>query len=183
MRILEVLGETDPAEFVDKVATMGADALLGNPSTLLLLHRTLAGTAAPVRTRGALLAEATRQMGQEINPMMPVRPDRPMASEVIAAAETACLVLLLSTREDIWMHGTHPPSPDYVMRDDLLPAHVDTQALRAALDSPMFTGTGRRSCRRTDSSPNIWPRGPSPPRQLPRIRAGRLCRWTGRSPF
>ena len=142
LKILDAFGEPDPSAFIDKVAAMGANALLGNPSTLLLLRRTLANTHSAVRTRGALLAEATRQMGHEINPMMPVRDDRPMASEVIAAAEAACLVLLLSTREDIWMHGTPPPSADYVTRDDLLPAQVDTQALRAALDSPMFTGDG-----------------------------------------
>ena len=48
----------------------------------------------------------------------------------------------VSTRTDIWMHSALPPDRSFVTRDDLLPARVDTQALRAALDTPMFSGDG-----------------------------------------
>jgi hypothetical protein len=140
--ILQTIGESDPAAFQSKVEAMGAGALMGNPSTLLLLHDTLDRAETPIATRGELLAEATRQMAHELNPMMPERSDRPPAVHIVAAAESACLVLLLSTRTDIWMHSALPPDRSFVTRDDLLPARVDTQALRAALDTPMFSGDG-----------------------------------------
>ena len=140
--ILAVHGETDPRAFIDRVSKMGAGALLGNPSTLLLLRDTIDRATAPITTRGALLAEATRQMAHEINEDMPERSDRPPASEIIAAAERACIVLLLSDRSDIWMLGTSPAGDHFVTRDDLLPARIDTQALRFALDTPLFTGDG-----------------------------------------
>lgn len=141
-KILEVVGELDPSAFIASVDAMGAALLLGNPSTLLLLRDTLQQATTPIRTRGALLAEATRQMAHEVNPLMPERADRPPATNIEAAAEVACLVLLLSTRNDMWMLSTRPTSHDVVTRDDLLPARIDTQALRAALDTAMFTGDG-----------------------------------------
>ena len=142
VRILSIIGHDDPDGFIDRVETMGAGALLGNPSTLLLLRDTLDKSEGPIRTRGALLAEATRQMAYEVNPLMPSRDDRPPPAKIIAAAETACMVLLLSDRTDIWMHGSKPSDRYYVTRDDLLPSRLDTQALRAALDTAMFSGDG-----------------------------------------
>ena len=141
-KILEVIGEADPAAFRNRVEVMGAGGLMGNPSNLLLLHDTLDRAEEPIGTRGALLAEATRQMAHELNPDMPERSDRPPPTRIIAAAEVACLVLLLSSRTDIWMHAALPPDRKFVTRDDLLPARVDTQALRAALDTAMFNGDG-----------------------------------------
>jgi hypothetical protein len=141
-RILSAIGESDPAAFQRRVETMSAAALMGNPSTLLLLHDTLDRAEVPITTRGGLLAEATRQMAHEVNPAMPERSDRPPPSRIMEAAEAACLVLLLSVRTDLWMHAAVPTDRLFVTRDDLLPAHVDTQALRAALDTPMFSGDG-----------------------------------------
>ena len=141
-RILAARGQANPAAFLAKVEAMGGGALLGNPSTLLLLRDTVDRAETPITTRGELLAEATRQMAHEVNPTMPERADRPPPGKIVAAAETACMVLLLSDRTDIWMHGTAPTDARFVTRDDLLPARIDTQALRFALDTSMFSGDG-----------------------------------------
>lgn len=138
--MLAAAGEQDPAAFMERIASMGADALLGNPATLLLLRQTFKHTAVPLETRHALFAEATRQMSHELNPDMPERLDRPPPGRIEAAAEAACLVLLLSVRSDLWLHGSVPPRADVVTVDDLLPGRVDTQALRFAADTAMFKG-------------------------------------------
>ena len=138
--LLTAAGERDPFEFIRKIGSFGADALLGNPATLLLLRTTLERSAVVLDTREALFAEATRQMSDEINPAMPIRRERPAASQIAAAAEAACLVLLLSVRTDLWLYPGPPPHGATVTKDDLLPAGVDTLALYAAVDTPMFKG-------------------------------------------
>jgi hypothetical protein len=140
--ILTAHGVDDPNAFLQRVDAMGAGALLGNPSTLLLLHKTIDRSTVAITTRGGLLAEATRQMAYEVNREMPERSDRPPPGTIIASVETACMVLLLSNRSDLWMHGAAPVDENFVTRDDLLPARVDTQALRYALDTSMFSGDG-----------------------------------------
>lgn len=139
--ILDVIGEAKPWEFIHRMVQMGADALLANPSTLLLLHETAAGSTAPLRTRGALLEEAVRQMALAPD-KWPDDPNRPPATQIVAAAERAAILLLLSDRSDIWMRSSKPPGDHVVTRDDLLAAGIDTQALHAALDTPFFSGDG-----------------------------------------
>ena len=139
--ILDVIGEAKPWEFIHQMVQMGADALLANPSTLLLLHETAAGSTAPLRTRGALLEEAVRQMALAPD-KWPDDPNRPPATQIVAAAERAAILLLLSDRSDIWMRSSKPPGDHVVTRDDLLAAGIDTQALHAALDTPFFSGDG-----------------------------------------
>lgn len=139
--ILDVIGEAKPWEFIHRMVQMGADALLANPSTLLLLHETAAGSTAPLRTRGALLEEAVRQMALAPD-KWPDDSSRPPAAQIVAAAEWAAIILLLSDRSDIWMRSSKPPGDHVVTRDDLLAAGIDTQALLAALDTPFFSGDG-----------------------------------------
>lgn len=138
--LLVAIGESNPDSFVDQVAMVGADPLLGNPATLLLLRDTFANSATPLDTRAALFGEATRQMSHEINAELPDRPNHPPPARIAAAAEAACLVLLLAVRSDLWLYPTLPPHPSVVTRDDLIEGRIDTEALRAAVDTAMFKG-------------------------------------------
>lgn len=139
--ILVAYGEIQPGDFIERMFAIGAVALLGNPSTLLLLHETIARASGPLVTRGQLLDEATRQMAYS-SPEFPDDRNRPPAIKIIAAAERASIILLLSDRSDIWLLNAKPPGDHVITRDDLLPAGIDTQALRAALDTPLFSGDG-----------------------------------------
>ncbi|WP_343699649.1 hypothetical protein [Caulobacter sp.] len=139
--ILTFWGEGDPLGFMGRVDAMAAGGLMTNPATLKLLKSTVL-TSADISTRGALLREATHQMAHEINPDLPDRDDRPEPSRILAAAEVASLVLLLSGREDIWSSGRAPVGNQFVTQDHLLEARVDTLALRFALDTPLFVGAG-----------------------------------------
>lgn len=136
--LLAARDEADPSGFIERMHGLGAGALLGNPATLLLLKDTIDAAAVPLDTRAALFGEAARQMSHEVNPDHPERADRPPPPLIEAAAEAASLILLLSGRDDLWMYSTKPPHPHVVTRGDLLPARIDTEALRAAVDTAMF---------------------------------------------
>ena len=60
--LLQAIRVADPSSYVERVAALGADALLGNPTTLILLSRTIDRAPETPTTRAALFAEATRQM-------------------------------------------------------------------------------------------------------------------------
>ncbi|QXT37458.1 hypothetical protein KV697_09405 [Sphingomonas sanguinis] len=139
--ILNVYGEAQPVDFIQRTMAIGADALLGNPSTLLLLHSTFARSKRPLQTRGALLDEATRQMAYASDEL-PDDPKRPSPAQIIAAAERAAIILLLSDRTDIWLLNSKPPGDHVVTRDDLVLSGVDIEALREALDTALFSGDG-----------------------------------------
>ncbi|TCP64865.1 hypothetical protein [Sphingomonas sp. PP-CE-1G-424] len=139
--ILVAYGHAQAQDFIQRMFAIGAAALLGNPSTLLLLHETIARADGPLVTRGQLLDEATRQMAHPSDEL-PDDPNRPPASKIITAAERASIILLLSNRSDIWLLNAKSPGEHVITRDDLLPAGIDTQALRAALDTPLFSGDG-----------------------------------------
>ena len=138
--ILRSLGESDPDRVLRRINDLAAASLMENPATLKLLDQTLSTTTPVIESRGALLAHATRAMADKVNEDAPHRAARSTPGAIIAAAEKACLVLMLSARDDIWMGNTTPTRADLVTRDDLIPAGVDTQALRDALDTPMFRG-------------------------------------------
>jgi hypothetical protein len=140
--LLRAIRVSDPSGYVERVASLGADALLGNPTTLILLSRTIDHAPNTPTTRAALFAEATRQMSHELNEQMPERRDRPAPAEIEAAAEAACLVLMLSARTDLYLYSGIPPHDEVVTRDDLRPSQVDTEALKAAVDTPMFKSDG-----------------------------------------
>ncbi|MDO9336123.1 MAG: hypothetical protein Q7T61_06960 [Caulobacter sp.] len=138
--ILASLGEPDPARFLRRVDDLAASPLMGNPATLRLLHGTLSDATVGIGSRGALFAQATEDMAHEVNNRRPARKDRSTPGAIIAAAEKASLVLMLSARSDLWMGVTRPPRADLVIKDELIPAGVDTQALHDAVDTPMFRG-------------------------------------------
>lgn len=138
--LLRAIEVDDPTGFVARVAAFGADALLGNPTTLILLSDTIDRALQIPTTRAALFAEATRQMSYELNDRMPERPERPAPDEIESAAEVAALVLMLSARTDLYLYSGIPPHDAVVTRSDLRPGGVDTEALRAAVDTPMFKG-------------------------------------------
>ena len=138
--ILETLCDPDPAAFLRRVDDFAAAPLLGNPATLKLLYDTLSHSTTAIESRGALFAKATYDMAHEVNVSRPVRRDRSSPSAIIEAAEKACLVLMLSARELLWMGAAKPPRSDLVTKDELLPSGIDTQALHDAVDTPMFRG-------------------------------------------
>lgn len=138
--ILRSLGERHPDRVLQRVNDLAAGSLMENPATLKLLHQTLGSATHAIESRGALFAHATRAMADEMNAEAPERATRSTAGAIVEAAEKACLVLMLSAREDIWMGNTAAPRDNLVIRDDLIPAGVDTQALRDAIDTPMFRG-------------------------------------------
>jgi hypothetical protein len=138
--ILASLGERDPDRILQRVNDLAAGSLMENAATLKLLHQTLGSATNAIESRGALFAHATRAMADEMNAELPERATRSTSGAIVEAAEKACLVLMLSAREDIWMGNTAAPRDNLVVRDDLIPAGVDTQALRDAIDTPMFRG-------------------------------------------
>lgn len=140
MAVLASLDEPNPAAFLRRVDDLAAAPLMGNPATLKLLHETLNDTTARIESRGALFAQATLDMAHEVNSRRPSRKDRSTPGSIIAAAEKASLVLMLSARSDLWMGATKPPRTDLVSKDELIPAGVDTHALHDAVDTPMFRG-------------------------------------------
>lgn len=140
LAVLQSLGEADPAAVLRRVNNFAAAPLMGNPATLKLLHGTLSDTTARIESRGALFAQATDDMAHEVNTRRRTRKDRSTPGAIIAAAEKACLVLMLSARTDLWMGATRPPRADLVTKDELIPSGVDTQALHDAVDTPMFRG-------------------------------------------
>ena len=142
--LLTHLGVSDPPGFVKGFDRIAAASLLGNPTMLILLKNIVAAGSVCVETRGELLAAATWQMAHELGEDMPEDPRRPLPSAVLHAAETACLVLLLTGRNDLWALNRPPavPAGTYVTLDDFVPAGVSTDALRYALDTPMFRGEG-----------------------------------------
>ncbi len=139
--VLEHFGEADPTGFVRRIERMATGSLMGNPATLRLLHETVSAHPGPILTRSGLFAAATRKMAHELNKDMPDNPGRPGPASILGAAEVACLVLLLSARSELW---SLDKLPDHacVTLDDLIPAGVSTNALRHALDTPMFRGEG-----------------------------------------
>lgn len=141
-QVMTAIGVSDPAAFSSRVEALGAEALMANPTTLILLTKTIGSSSRPITSRSELLAEATRQMSHELNPLMPERSSRPSPATVEAAAEAACLVLTLSARTDLFLHSSIPPHDGVVTRDDLVPGRVDTEALRSAVDTPMFKSDG-----------------------------------------
>lgn len=138
--ILTSLGEADSAAILQKVDDLAAAPLMGNPATLKLLYETLSSATGPIHSRGELFDHATRAMSEEINPDLPERPDRSTPGAIVTAAEKACLVMILSARSELWLLGSKRPHPEMIVRDDLLPAEIDTQALNDAVDTPMFRG-------------------------------------------
>jgi len=143
LAILDHLGEANPKAFVERIQSMAAGPLLGNPATLKLLRDTVR-EGADIATRGELLEAATYQMAHEINPDFPDLDDRPLARDVLDAAQIASLVLLLSAREDIWDSGKLAVGDRLVTREHLREAKVDTLALRTALNTPLFVGAGAK---------------------------------------
>jgi len=139
--ILGHLGEAEPSAFMDRMNAIAAGPLMGNPATLKLLQRT-AASGGDLSTRGALLDRAVRQMAHELNDGLPEWRERPTIKQILAAAEVASLVLLVSGRLDIWHSNRMPPTDDFVTRDDLREGKVDIRALAAALDTPLFVGEG-----------------------------------------
>lgn len=143
--ILVSFGAPDADAVMQRVDDLAAAPLMGNPATLKLLYQTLETAAQPIHSRGALFDHATRAMAAELNPDRPERNDRSTPGAIVAAAERASIVLMLSAREDLWMLGSAlPPSEGMVTRDDLLPAEVDIKALQDAVDTAMFRGEAGR---------------------------------------
>jgi hypothetical protein len=137
--ILKHVGEPDPVGFVKRIENVAAGSLLGNPATLVLLQETIASGMVDIVTRSDLMSAATERMAHELNRRMPEDPARPEFGGILRAAETACLVMLLSCREDISNSRKLPRHP-CVTLTDLIPAGISTYALNFALDTPMFRG-------------------------------------------
>jgi len=142
--VLKSLGAPNPAAVMQRVEDLAAGSLMGNPATLKLLYQTLHTATQPIESRGDLFSHATGAMAAGMNEDLPERPDRSTPGAIVTAAEKASTVLMLSAREHLWMLGTNPPQDGMVVRDDLLPAEVDIQALKDAVDTAMFRGEAGR---------------------------------------
>lgn len=142
--VLKSLGAPNPEAVIQRVDDLAAGSLMGNPATLKLLYQTLHTATQPIESRGGLFSHATEAMATGMNEDLPERPDRSTPGAIVTAAEKASTVLMLSAREHLWMLGANPPEDGMVVRDDLLPAEVDIQALRDAVDTAMFRGEAGR---------------------------------------
>ena len=142
--VLKSLGASHPSGVMQRVDDLAAGSLMGNPATLKLLYQTLDAATQPIESRGDLFSHATEAMAAGMNEDLPERPDRSTPGAIVTAAEKASTVLMLSAREHLWMLGSNPPQDGMVVRDDLLPAEVDIQALKDAVDTAMFRGEAGR---------------------------------------
>ena len=138
--VLKSLGASNPTAVMQRFDDLAAGSLMGNPATLKLLYQTLHTATQPIESRGDLFSHATDAMAAGMNEDLPERPDRSTPGAIVTAAEKASTVLMLSAREHLWMLGSNPPQDGMVVRDDLLPAEVDIQALKDAVDTAMFRG-------------------------------------------
>ena len=142
LQLLASFGHPDPLTLLTKLEAIGSEGLLGNPALAKLLAGALTLDGPDIYSRGQVFERAVVEMAYETNPDLPERPERPLPSALLRAAERGCLVLMLSARSDIWLHSIRPPGDHLVTRDDLLPLEVDTEALRFAVDTPLFLGEG-----------------------------------------
>ena len=123
--------------------TPSAAPLLGSPLRLRLLHRVVKREGRWPGSRYALFAEAVQSLVHEHNDDYKFSarsgPDR-----IIAAAELASLVMLVTGARAIWRSNGEPPQTPGDERA-LLPAHtlrLTNELVADMLDTALFTGEG-----------------------------------------
>lgn len=141
--ILRALGESDPEAFLDRAASLGADAFTQSPLSLRLLRAAIEGERQWPKTRYDLFESAVRRLAYEDNSDRRHDP-RPAPSRIIEATGTANLVLLISGARSLWRSSAMPPdvSDDrraYLTAQDL---GIDHDLMRHVLDTALFRGEG-----------------------------------------
>lgn len=140
--VLAELGEANPEAFVDRAQAMGATGLLESPLSIRLLREAIGRGGAWPTTRFALFDQATVSLAHEDNMVHRLDRSRARASDILKAAERACLFLLVTGGRYLWRSGALPPSGDaraYLSADDL---EVGRPIVDDMLDSALFRGEG-----------------------------------------
>jgi hypothetical protein len=141
--ILTALGESDAQTFLDHAESLGANAFTQNPLSLRLLRAAVAVEGRWPRMRFELFESAVRRLAHEDNPDYRFDP-RPAPDDLIAAADTANLIYLVTGARALW-HSSALPPDDATGRFAYLPAHdlgIASDHIDAALDTPLFRGEG-----------------------------------------
>lgn len=140
--ILESLGESDPARFLTKAQSLGAQSLLRSPLSLKLLHAAVSSDADWPSNRHDLFARAIPRLATEYNDIHRGGVRQPLP-QIIEAAEKACLVMLLSGRRTLWRSHDEPPASGddraYLRGYELEFADL---LFRDMLDTSLFQGEG-----------------------------------------
>lgn len=140
--VLDELGEANPEAFVDRAQAMGATGLLESPLSIRLLREAIGRGGAWPMTRFALFHQATVSLAHEENIVHRLDRSRASASDILEAAERACLFLLVTGSRYLWRSGALPPSGDtraYLSADDL---QIGRSLVDEMLDSALFRGEG-----------------------------------------
>jgi hypothetical protein len=141
--VLTAFGESDPQAFLDRAESLGADAFTQNPLSLRLLRAAVAAEGRWPRTRFELFESAVWRLAHEDN--IERRDDlRPVPNDLVAAADTANLMYLVTGARALWRSNALPPDLA-VGRSAYLAAHdlgVARDRIDAALDTPLFRGEG-----------------------------------------
>jgi hypothetical protein len=140
--ILVALGEDAPEDFLAKASSLGATGFVENPLSLKLLHKALIDGGEWPNRRFDLFKAAVRRLAHEFNDEYRWS-ERSVPNDIISAAGTACLILLVSGSRAVWRSNAEPP-PDsdhraYITAHDL---RLDRKLLGDMLDTPLFRGEG-----------------------------------------
>jgi len=120
--ILVALGEDAPEEFLAKASALGANGFVENPLSLKLLRKSVIDGGEWPKRRFDLFDAAVRRLAHEFNDVHRWS-ERSRLEDIIAAAGTACLILLISGSRAVWRSNAEPPLDSdrraYVTADDL----------------------------------------------------------------
>lgn len=142
--LLTAFGESDPTRFVAKADSLGAGSLLRSPLSLRLLHQVVRRDNRWPETRYQLFDAAVTSLAHEHNDDYKFR-ERIAPSDIVAAAEDACLLFLACGARAIWRSNSEPPraatgdSRAYLTSHDL---RLDHRVVADMLDTGLFTGEG-----------------------------------------
>lgn len=140
--ILTTLGEQAPSEFLEKAESLGAQGFLESPLSLTLLHKATIERGAWPASRFQLFEAGAARLAYEDNAEHKFN-DRRGHQDILTAAGTVCLLLLMTGARALWL--SNGPVPDEFDKCAYLEAQqcgIAIDLLHATLDTALFRGEG-----------------------------------------
>lgn len=142
--LLTAFGESNPVLFISKAESLGASSLLRSPLSLRLLYQVVSQDGRWPDTRYELFDAAVTSLAHEHNDDYKYR-ERTSPSDILAAAEAACLLFLVSGARAIWRSNSESPRRTVGDVRAYLTAHdlrLEHRVVTDMLDTGLFTGEG-----------------------------------------
>ena len=134
IELLRFLKRPNPEEFWHKAREQRAGAFLRSPLSLKFLAKVVTDGGKWPKTRYDLFEQAVQIFATEPDPNRPEDRRRPSSETIIEAAQSVCLVHLLTQSSGIWSDNGQPK--EGCLANDGL--GVDQAVIKAVLDTPMF---------------------------------------------